>query len=96
MNNCHGALTWLANNSPRPVESPTTRIMSLGPYLSEDQPPRIEKMEPSAIYVEKMPEVAARLSRNSPSIGLKKTPKDMRIPKVIMPIRKKLTTMSHP
>ena len=87
MNNCHRELVWLVSNRLKPVNIPIKRITILGPYLSEAQPPKRANIPPSNTQVDKTAEVATRVKLNSPSMDLKKTPKDMRSPQ-----RVKLTT----
>jgi len=96
MNNCHKELVWLVSNRLKPINKPIKRIIILGPYLSEAQPPKIAKAQLSTIEIEKTPEVAARVKSNSLSMDVKKTPKEKRVPKIAMPIIRKATTTTQP
>jgi len=96
MNNCHKELVWPVSNRLRPVNKPIRRITILGPYLSKAQPPKIVNIPPSTIKIEKIEEVAARVKSNSPSMDLKKTPKERRIPQRVVPTIKRDTTTTQP
>jgi len=83
MNNCHVALTWLVSNKLKPVNKPIKKRTILGPYLSKAKPPKTLNTHKSSIEIEKTAEVVARLKSNSPAMDLKKTPKEVLVPKRI-------------
>ena len=80
MYNCHQEVTWLVNKRLEPVNKPIKKYASLEPYLSTDQPPTMQKTAQSIQYKEKRLEVIVRFSSNSLAKGLKKTPKEWRVP----------------
>ena len=85
VNNCHEELVWLVSNRLRPVNKPIRARTILGPYLSEAQPPKKAKTQPSTQVTESTPEVAVRLKPNSTASDLKKTLKDWFAPGMIIP-----------
>jgi hypothetical protein len=96
MNNCHEEVTWLVNSKLRPANRPIRRITSLGPYLSEAQPPNIANPLLNTDFNEMIQEVAARVKWNSFSIDLKKTPNDEWIPRRMVPMVRQDTTTIQP
>jgi hypothetical protein len=74
--NCHAALAWLVSSRLRPVNEPIKNATFLGPYLSKAQPPIMESKPQSNMYAEKIPEVAPRLTPNSPCMDFRNTPKE--------------------
>jgi hypothetical protein len=74
--NCHAALAWLVSSRLRPVNDAMTNATFRGPYLSKAQPPIMESRPQNNMYAEKIPEVAPRLTPNSPSMDFKNTPKE--------------------
>lgn len=96
MNSCHGELVWLVNNRLRPANRPIRRRTIFGPYRSIASPPTKAVMPASSILTDWMEEVTARLKMNSLSIDLKKTPKEICIPKSTVPMIKKVITTTHP
>ena len=80
----------------KPVKRPIKEKTSLGPYLSNAQPPAKVKNIHKIMNNEEMLEVAARVKSNSLVIDLKKTPNDSREPARTIDIKTRIKTMTQP
>jgi hypothetical protein len=78
------------------VDKPIKKNTILGPYLSMAQPPKTLNTQISSIETEKTAEVIARVRLNSLSMDLKKTPKEVAVPRRVAWITKRAITTTQP